>query len=404
MERELRGSGAALASRSRAAPGPWWRNERALRVLFQVLFLAAVALAAGALYANMLRGLDRLGLTLNVGFLDQEAGFGISEGIAYAPSDTYGRAFVLGAVNTLRVSGLGIAMATVLGLVAGVARLSGNWLVRQLSGLYVEVFRNTPVLLQLLFWYAAVMLSMPPVRRSLHLGDLIFITQRGVYLARAHATGSSLSWLALVGGAALMGTAVGGLTRMLREEPRGPWRYLPWMGALLGAAAGWALARWLLAAPPLVLEVPRLQGFNFRGGIHGSPEFTALLLGLVVYTGAFIAEVVRAGVLAVGKGQREAAEALGLSRFQVMRVVILPQALRVIIPPLTSQYLNLAKNSSLAIAIGFPDLFNVGNTMLNQTGQSIPVFGLIMASYLAMSLFTSLLMNLYNRRVKLVER
>lgn len=386
-----------------AGPGPFWRHEQSLRWLAQAVFLLVVVLAAGVLYANLQRGLARLGLTMNVGFLGHEAGFGISEGIAYRPSDTYARAFLVGVVNTLRVSGLGILLATLLGLVVGVGRLSGNWLVRQLAGLYVELFRNTPLLLQLLFWYTAVMLQMPPVRQSLHLGEVLHITQRGLYLARPLATESLLPWGLVAVGGLVAGGGIGFLVARTRPgAPRGRW--LPGVGAALGLGLGCALAAVSLPQGPFILEVPRLQGFNFRGGYHLSPEFTALLLGLTAYTAAFIAEVVRAGVLAVGKGQREAAEALGLSRAQVLRLVILPQAVRVMVPPLTNQYLNLAKNSSLATAMGFPDLFNVGNTILNQTGQSIPVFGLIMASYLAMSLVTSLAMNLYNRRMRLVER
>ncbi|MEW6049246.1 MAG: ABC transporter permease subunit [Bacillota bacterium] len=304
-----------------------------------------LAVFAGLTYANMRRGLQSLGLTLSFGFLGIEAGFDISEGPAYQPGDTYARAFWVGAVNTLRVSAFGIVGATLVGAVVGLARLSSNWLVRRLATAYVETVRNVPLLLQLLFWYGAVFLKLPPVRQAVTWFGAIHITQRGIYLPR-----------------------------------------LVWTGA--GPA----------------VELPVLQGFNFRGGTHLSPELSALLIGLVVYTGAFVAEVVRGAVQSVPHGQWEAARALGLSQGQALRFVIVPQALRVIVPPLTSQYLNLAKNSSLAIAIGFPDLFNVGHTILNQTGQSIPVFLMIMASYLAMSLATSALMNLYNRRVRLVER
>ncbi|WP_324668839.1 amino acid ABC transporter permease [Geochorda subterranea] len=309
------------------------------------MLLAVLALLAAAAYANMQRGLRALGLELGFDFLRVEAGFDIAEGPAYSPGDTYARAFWVGVVNTLRVTAVGLVGATVVGVVVGVTRLSSNWLVRSLAAVYVEVVRNVPLLLQLLFWYGAVFLQLPPVRQSITWLGVIHVTQRGIYLPR-------LVW----------------------QDGRPLW------------------------------EVPVLQGFNFRGGVHLSPEFAALVLGLVIYTGAFIAEVVRGAVQSVPRGQWEAAEALGLGHLQTLRLVVVPQALRIIVPPLTNQYLNLAKNSSLAVAIGFPDLFSVGHTILNQTGQSIPVFVMIMATYLSMSLVTSALMNLYNRRVRLVER
>ncbi|HEY8485805.1 MAG TPA: ABC transporter permease subunit [Limnochordales bacterium] len=311
----------------------------------QALFALLLVLAGGLLYANLVRSLRALGLTLQFEFLSHPAGFGIAEGPAYQPGDSYARAFWVGVVNTVRVAAWGIVGATVLGTVVGVARLSSNRLVARLAVLYVESVRNVPLLLQLLFWYTAVFLNLPPVREARAWLGAIYFTQRGVYLPAL---------------------------------------------------------RWTQAGP--ALEVPQLVGFNFQGGIRLSPEFAALLLGLTVYTGAFIAEVVRGAVQSVPRGQWEAAQALGLTYGQTLRKVILPQALRIIVPPLISQYLNLTKNSSLAIAVGYPDLFNVGHTILNQTGQSVPVFVLIMASYLAMSLFVSALLNLYNRRIRLVER
>ena len=317
---------------------------RLRRLALQALFVAALVALAGALYANLTQGLRALGLSLSFDFLRVEAGFGISEGPRYQPGDTYARAFWVGVANTLRVSALGIVGATILGALIGVARLSSNWLVRRLATAYVEAVRNVPLLLQLLFWYGAVFLNLPPVRQAVTWLGVIHISQRGVYLPRPVWTGSGVG-----------------------------------------------------------LEVPVLQGFNFQGGMRLSPEFGALLLGLTVYTAAFIAEVIRGALQSVPRGQWEAAGSLGLTRGQILRLVVVPQALRVIVPPLTSQYLNLTKNSSLAIAIGFPDLFNVGHTILNQTGQSVPVFAMIMGTYLSMSLFTSLLMNLYNRRVRLVE-
>ncbi len=376
---------------------PFWRDIRVLRVLFQVIFLMGVVLLAGILYTNMLRGLRGLGLTLNLDFLNDEAGFGISEGIAYEPSDTYLKAFWVGVVNTIRVSIIGIVCATILGLVVGIARLSSNWLVRNIATIYVECFRNIPLLLQILFWYTAVILQLPSVRKSFTFFGGVFINQRGVYLPSPQPTSGLKIWLGCLAGGFILALILY-LVRLRKlrqmEQPGFPAKWaLP--ALLLVTLLGW----FLTPGKPFTFELPALKGFNFAGGTYLSPEFSALLIGLVMYTGAFIAEVVRSGIQSVAKGQQEAAKAIGLSEFQSLRLVILPQALRVIAPPLTSQYLNLTKNSSLAVAIGFPDLFNVGNTMMNQTGQSIPIFAMIMMSYLFISLTTSAYMNWYNRRI-----
>ena len=381
---------------------PFWRDVRALRVLFQVIFVIGVVLLAGILYTNMLRGLRGLGLTLNLSFLNDEAGFGISEGIAYEPSDTYLRAFWVGVANTVKVSLIGIVCATILGLVVGIARLSGNWLVRNIAAIYIECFRNIPLLLQILFWYTAVLLQLPSVRESIKFFGGVFISQRGVYLPSPQPTSNLKIWLGYLGVGFILGLILYIVRlRQLRqmEQPGFPAKWaLP--AFLLVACSGW----FLTPGGPFTLELPVLQRFNFAGGIHFSPEFSALLIGLVIYTGAFIAEVVRSGIQSVATGQWEAARAIGLNEYQTLRLVILPQALRVITPPLTSQYLNLTKNSSLAVAIGFPDLFNIGNTMMNQTGQSIPIFAMIMMSYLFISLTTSAYMNWYNRRINRIGR
>lgn len=396
------GAGRARRLAPSPAAAPFWRDERVLNLLMQIIFVAVVGLALWLLYANMQRGLRQLGLTLSFGFLRQEAGFAIAEGIAYSPSDSYIRALAVGLVNSLRICALGVVLTTVVGLVMGVSRLSANWLVRAVATVYVEAVRNTPLLLQLLFWYGAVVLSLPSVRQAYALFGSVFVSQRGVYLPRPVVSEGYGFWA----GAVLIGAAVGALVyawrarRLARlDRPGFPalWAFSAW--AVIGMA-GWMLA----PGPPIGWEVPKLQGFNFRGGASLSPEFTALLLGLVCYTGAFIAEVVRGGIQSVARGQREAARALGLTPFHEMCLVILPQALRVAIPPVTSQYLNLIKNSSLGVAIGFPELFGVGTTILNQTGQAIPVFTLVMAVYLGISLLTSLSMNWYNRRARLGDR
>ena len=382
---------------------PIWRNIRFLRIAGQVLFLVLIAAGIWWLLNNLQNNLQATGLHIGFGFLNDTAGFPISEGLRYDPTDVNGYAFWVGIVNTIRVAVIGIVFATVLGTVIGVARLSTNWLVRKLAGLYVEVVRNIPLLVQLFFWYFAVMLTaLPLVKQAIRLPGSFYLSRRGVYIPWGTPTESFGTWmLFLLGGLALaIVVYVLRRARLKRAERPGfpiVWAIVTFLAAGIG---GWFLA----SGNPLALSLPVLGKFNFTGGLWLSAPFTALVMGLSVYTGAFIAEIVRAGILAVSKGQTEAARAVGLSRVQVLRLVILPQALRVIIPPLASQYLNLTKNSSLAILIGYYDLMNVGTTIFNQTGRAVEMILLIMASYLTMSLFTSLLMNWYNRRMKLVER
>ncbi len=396
----------SLTARSSRQAIPFWRDVRVLRILSQVAFLLVIAAISAFLYTNLTTALTKRGMGGSFDFLKLEAGFGIGEGIAYKPSDTYARAFWVGVVNTLTVSAWGIVLATILGVVVGVARLSPNWLVNRITQVYIEVMRNTPLLVQLFFWYFVGMVQGPSIQESLTLPGPIYISNRGVAMAWLFPTASYRPWSwVLLGGLAL---AIGVYVVLRRQEIRsGPLSY-PFLMAVATfvaiAAVGW-LAVWLATGQgPLEKQNPVLQRFNFVGGRILSPEFAALLVGLVTYTGAFIAEVVRGGILAVHKGQREAARALGLTNIQTLRLVIFPQAMRVIIPPLISQYLNLTKNSSLAVAIGYPDLYSVGGTIYNQTGRPLPVLVLIMGSYLTMSLFTSLVMNLYNRRVQFVQR
>lgn len=381
---------------------PFWRNVRVIQALSQIAFAILVAVVAGVLYSNMKHGLESRGLWGGFSFLRLEAGFDIGEGITYDPSDSYARAFLVGVVNTLRVTAVGIVLVTILGVVAGVARLSSNWLVNKMASVYIESIRNTPLLVQLFVWYFAVIMKLPRVKESIVLPGSVFISNRGAAFPCPVPTASFGSWLYFL----IAATAVAAVLWIVRARGgrrtgRPPFGLL-WVGVVF---AGIATLGWLLApGSPFVLDVPSLRGLNYQGGLTLTPEFTTLLVGLVVYTGAFIAEVVRAGILAVPRGQIEAARAVGLNEMQILRLVTFPQALRIIIPPLTSQYLNLAKNSSLAIAIGFPDLFSVAGTIFNVTGRSVQVVVMIMASYLGMSLFTSLLMNVYNRRVQLVER
>jgi general L-amino acid transport system permease protein len=381
---------------------PFWRDVRVLSLLGQAAFVLVVIVVGSLLVRNVRSALQQQGLVAGLDFLQRPAGFDIGEGPAFDPTQSYGRAFVVGILNTLRIIGLGILLATVLGLVAGLARLSSNWLVARIAAVYVEVIRNTPILLQLFFWYFAVILKLPRVRQSLELPGPIILNVRGVWVPRPVPTPTFDDWRSFaLGGLALALVIWIGAAAWERRSGRAGFAPFYALGAFALVLAGSWLA---LPAAPLSFDLPQLQGLNYRGGLSLSPEYSALLFGLVFYTGAFIAEIVRAGLQAVNRGQVEAARALGLRPLLVMRLVVFPQAMRVIIPPLTSQYLNLAKNSSLAVAIGYPDLFSVGGTVINQTGHTLEMIGLIMLSYLTMSLLTSGLLNLYNRRVRLVER
>ncbi|MGB2983660.1 MAG: ABC transporter permease subunit [Candidatus Bipolaricaulia bacterium] len=366
------------------------------------MFLLLIAASMWWLFNNLQNNLQAIGLRIGFGFLKDTAGFPISEGLRYDPTDVNGYAFWVGIVNTIRVAVIGIVLATVLGTVVGVARLSSNWLVKKLAGMYVEIVRNIPLLVQLFFWYFAVMVTaLPLVKSAIRLPGSIYLTRRGVYIPWATPTESFGIWMYYVLGGLALAIVVYVLRRVQLKRAERPGFPIVWAAItfVLVGVGGW----FLTSGNPLALSLPVLGKFNFAGGLWLSASFTALVLGLSVYTGAFIAEIVRAGILAVGKGQTEAAKAVGLTKVHVLRLVILPQALRVIIPPLASQYLNLTKNSSLAILIGYYDLMNVGTTIFNQTGRAVEMILLIMASYLTMSLFTSLLMNWYNRRMKLVE-
>jgi general L-amino acid transport system permease protein len=456
---------------------PFYRNVRVLAILVQVAFALGLLGCGWLLWSTMLRNLQKQGIPISFAFLGQPAGFGISEGLPFTPSQSYLTAFGVGIVNTLRVAGVGIMLATCLGIGVGVARLSRNWLLQRLAAIYVETFRNVPLLLWLIFIYAAIRESLPRLREgpSLFWGTIL-LSNRGIALAwpRASATyGAFQPWL-LAALCAGLGTWVWTKWTARHRRDALPWQALGrglgvgGLVALGGFLLTWATA-WLpeqaavdrnarvayvdhngnntwddneptlagvrvtlrgidgdvsgltqadghytfasepdavrqvtiTPTAPLVWSLPTIRGFNYDGGLILSPEFAALLFGLVVYTASFIAEIVRAGILAVPRSQREAAKALGLSDQQMFVLIIFPQALRVIIPPLINQYLNLTKNSSLAIAIGYPDLFSIGLTINNQTGQAIPFVIMIMTTYLSMSLLTSVLLNLVNRRLAL---
>ncbi len=370
----------------------YWYDRRVRAVAWQALALGG-ALALGAyLAANLIANLERQGIASGFGFLDTTAGFGITMSLVeYSEQSSYGRAFVVGLLNTILVSVLGIACATALGFAAGLARLSSNWLVARLAAVYVETIRNIPLLLQIFLWYFAALNVLPGPRQSLALGEVVFLNNRGLYVPSL-VFDPAPGWVAPALGVWLIGVVA---VRMVRRTPMVA-RLMPafWVvGAVLAVAA--------VIGVPVGASVPELGGFNFRGGWVLIPELVALLAALAIYTGAFIAEVVRAGIQSVPRGQVEAAHALGLDRRDTLLTVVIPQALRVIIPPLTNQYLNLTKNSSLAAAIAYPDLVSVfAGTVLNQTGQAVEVIAITMAVYLALSLTISASMNLYQWRLK----
>jgi general L-amino acid transport system permease protein len=380
----------------------FWYDPKKRALFFQISTLCCVALLSYYLISNTLANLERQSIATGFGFIQKEASFEIGEKlISYSAADSYGKALLVGALNTLLVAFIGIVFTVILGTVIGVARLSSNWLISKLAAIYIEVFQDIPVLLQLFFWYAFFYEMLPSPRQAFAPINGVFLCNRGLIFA-VPSTHPAYGYMGLALIVAIV--IVVFLRRWGKQRQAGTGKPFPIFKVGLGLVLGLPLLTWLLAGAPTQMSVPALKGFNFQGGMSVSPEFTALLLGLVLYTAAFVAEVVRAGIQSVSKGQTEAAMAVGLRSGQVLNLVILPQALRVIIPPLTSQMLNLTKNSSLAVAIGYPDFVSVAGTTINQTGQAIEGVMLIMAVYLVFSLSTSAFMNLYNKKMKLVER
>ena len=391
-------------ARSPGAPQvPFFRDPKLRAIIYQVVLCVVLGALVYAAVRNAAENLARAKIASGFGFWNTIAGFDISQTlIEYsAQSSTYGRAFWVGLTNTLLVAGLGIMLATVLGTAIGVARLSKNFLVERLASGYVELIRNVPLLLQLLFWYNAVLKALPDFANGLAVPGGVLLNNRGLYLPRPLGVDG---WH--VGGVIALAVALGFAFNALAARSAGRLRMLGLRFAVtLLIVVGIPVLALIAMGAPLEFEYPKASRFNVNGGVEILPEFVALLVGLVIYTAAFIAEVVRAGLISVSRGQTEAAQALGLGRFQTLRYIIMPQAMRVIIPPLTNQYLNLTKNSSLAVAIGYPDLVQIfTGTVLNITGQAIEVVVITMAVYLAFSLVTSFAMNLYNARVALVER
>lgn len=391
----------ALSSTPRAKVAPW--NDPVVRGwVFQIVVVGLVGLLAWYLVSNTIENLERQKIASGFHYLEREAGFEIGDSmIEYSPASTYARAILVGLLNTLKVSVLGIIMATILGTLIGVGRLSNNWLLAKICEWYVEAFRNVPLLLWLFLFYKLISEAFPGPRQAISVLSSVFLSNRGVYFPVPLAD-PVYKWVGL---AFLVGIAGAWfLHRWARKRQDATGQPFPSISAGLGVALGLPILVWLLGGAPHHMSWPELKGFNFDGGTVIQPEFVALLLGLVLYTSAFVAEIVRSGILALHKGQSEAAAALGLTRGQAMRLVLLPQALRVIVPPMTSQYLNITKNSSLAIAIGYPDLVASINVTINQTGQAIENILIIMAAYLSVSLSISAFMNWYNKRIALRER
>jgi general L-amino acid transport system permease protein len=378
-----------------------WADERVRAVIWQLLIVGAVVAVVWWLVRNTQHNLEVRRIATGFGFLQREAGLPIGESlIEYTPASTYLRALTVGVLNTLKVAVIGIVLATIFGTLIGIARLSKNWLLAKIAAVYVEVIRDIPLLLQLLFWYT-ILQGLPAPRQALNPVAGVFLSNRGLKLPFLDwEAGHSWALLAFVAGCFATWLYAKAMRRkqFADGQPRRVWP------AAIGFLIGLPVLAWIAGGAPTGVTWPALRGFNFQGGMTVSPEYFALLIGLVTYTAGFIAEIVRAGILAVPHGQWEAAQALGLRPGVVLRQIVLPQALRVIVPPMTSQYLNLTKNSSLAVAIGYQDIVSIANTTLNQTGQAIEGIAIIMLVYLTISLSISLFMNWYNNRIALVER
>ena len=387
-----------------AAPvtGAWWNDRHVRAIIYQLVFLAAIIALGWFLVSNTIENLRIRGIRSGFDFFGQRSGIPISDSVIdWEPEDTFGRAYLVGILNTLRVGILGIIFATILGTIIGVARLSKNWIVAKLASVYVETIRNVPLLLQLIFIYSFVIFTLPEQRSPIEIGGGIYLSKSGLLFPLLHLESAHYAAIALLL-VSLVGTIVYNTWAKRRQNETGvsPQRLLPSLAMLIVPAA---IAYFALGAPA-EFDVPKKATFRFIGGGAIAPEFLTILAGLVIYTTAFIAEIVRSGILAVSYGQTEAASALGLSRGKILRLVLLPQALRVIIPPMTSQYLNIVKNSSLAVAVGYPDVVAIEQITMNQTSRALEAILLIMAVYLTISLTISITMNIYNKRIALKER
>ena len=382
---------------------PFWRDERILRIAAQVISAVVVIGIIVLAIINIVNAAEERGLSLGFEFIQEAAGFPIGESdLPYDESRSFLYAFLVGVLNTLKVAIVGIFFATILGTIIGISRLSTNWLVSRLALVYIEFHRNIPLLILLLLWYRGFFTRLPDVQESINLPGPTYLSQRGLFLTWPNLNPNGWPFvISIVLAVILAVIAWVFLRRYQARTGRSTYFGLVSLGILMVLP----LIGFLISGgKPFTANVPVLSGFNFRGGYQLTPEFAALLVGLVTYTAGFIAEVVRAGIQAVDRGQLEAARSVGLNYSQLLSLIIVPQALRVIIPPLISQYLNLTKNSSLAIFIGYPELFFIGKTTINQAGRAVQIFAVIMAVYLSISLMTSLILNIYNKRIQLVER
>jgi general L-amino acid transport system permease protein len=387
---------------TRQASVAWWRDERKRGLIWQVVVVAILGLGLWYVIQNMMDNLRTLGVTLGLDFLNAPAGFAIS--FSLIPTDlnsTIGRLIFAGMLNTLLASAICIVFATILGLIVGICRLSKNFLLSRLATAYVEALRNVPLLVQLLLWYVAILQLFPNVRQAISVLDLMFLSKRGVNVPRP-VLGDDFG---IVGIALLIGIVIAiGIARWARRRQMATGQQFPRGLVGLGVIVGLPLIASMALGNPVTWEIPELKGFNFQGGLVLQPELTAVIIGISAYTASFIAEIVRGGILAVSHGQTEAAFALGLRPGKTLRLVVIPQSLRIIVPPMTSQYLNVVKNTTLVSAIAYPDLYSIIGTSLNQTGRPVENIAIMMAFFLAISILISLFMNWYNRRIALIER
>jgi general L-amino acid transport system permease protein len=381
----------------------WLNDQRVRGAIYQTLLLVCIAALAGVAIYNAAINMRARGIPVGFGFWNEVAGFDINlHLIPYTNLSTYGQAFWVGLLNTLLIAFICVPLATLLGFAIGIARLSPNWLLSRLALVYTSILRNTPLLLLLLFWYNAVLKSLPPPRQSISIGDVVFLNNRGLYLPMPLPRGNAL-WF--VGALLTALVAAAGFREWARRRQEHTGAQAPVTAVAVALIIGLPMVVWAAVGAPFAFDIARLAGFNLKGGLQIIPEMAALVFGLVTFTAAFIAEIVRAGLLAVPVGQSEAAAALGLHRSLMMKLVIIPQAMRLITPPLTSQYLNVVKNSSLAVFIGYPDLVQIfAGTVLNQTQAAVQVMAITMAVYLVISLAIAVALNFFNTRHALKER
>ncbi|WP_373235847.1 amino acid ABC transporter permease [Cohaesibacter celericrescens] len=393
---------AQKAGDNSSAKGSIFNDPKVRGLVYQVLLIGGLAYLIWSIIQNASYNLEKQNIASGFCFMDGTAGFLPNQAlIELSAVSSYGRMLVAGLLNTLLIAVIGIFFATIVGFIVGIARLSNNWVIAKMATVYIEIVRNIPLLLQMFFWYFAVLRALPHPKQSYDFGAGFFLNNRGFFMPKPiFEDGSSFIGYALI--AAVIGIFL--LSKWAKKRQIATGQRFPVFMTSLGLLIGLPLVAYFIAGMPISADLSALKGFNFKGGMKVIPEFVALLLALTIYTGAFIAEIVRAGILAVSHGQTEAASALGLRKGPTLRLIVVPQAMRVIIPPLTSQFLNLTKNSSLAVAIAYPDVVSIGGTVLNQTGQAIEIIGIWMIIYLSLSLITSMLMNWYNRSLALVER